>query len=260
MKIETVDEDRKSELDGGSARKAASKRALVVDDDPGVSLLIQEVLGSVDIDASAPVQGQQVGQSIEQQKFDVVLIGMQGTGEEGCEIAQKVRQSGLNRSTPIIMISGDQSPSALRRGFDAGATFFAYKPIDRAHLMRLIRVSQGAIEHEKRRFRRVPLKVKVRIKSAELEIFGETVDISLNGALVKVPQTIPVGSLVEIGLHLFAGAEPIVGLGTVVRVLQDNHLGLLLDRLSNSEIGRLQEYLLPRIYDLLPEKKDILKT
>ena len=38
-------------------------------------------------------------------------------------------------------------------------------------------------------------------------------------------------------------------LGSVVRVLSSTQMGILLDRFPVSEIGRLQEYLLPRITD-----------
>jgi len=255
MKIETVQEDRKKGRDGERKPKVAKKRALVVEDEPAVNALIQEVLGSVDIEPVAADERGQIGRRVTDEKFDVVVVGLRGPGKEGSEISRKVRESRLNHTTPIIMISGDQSPSALTQGFESGATFFAYKPIDRAHLMRLIRVSQGAIEHEKRRFRRIPLKARVRIKSSHAEVLGETVDISLNGALVKVPQTIPVGSLVEISLYLVAGTNPIVGLGSIVRILDADHVGILMDRLSTLDIGRLQEYLLPMIDDFSPGKK-----
>ena len=113
----------------------------------------------------------------------------------------------------------------------------------------LIRVTQGTIEHERRRFRRIPMQVKVRIKSANAELVGETIDISLNGALVRSAQTLPLGSLIEVSLYLLDGMKPVVGLGYVVRILSSTQMGLLLDRFPVSEIGRLQEYLIPRITD-----------
>src|SRR6267378_2946751 len=148
-----------------------------------------------------------------------------------------------------LLLSDDQSPGALSRGFEAGASFFAYKPIDKAHLKRLIHVTQRTIEHERRRFRRVPLRVKVRIKSDKAVLLGETIDISMNGALVSSPQTLPLGSLIEISLYPLGGSRPIVGLGSVARILNNTQMGLLLDRFPASEIVRLQEYLIPQIAD-----------
>ena len=70
-----------------------------------------------------------------------------------------------------------------------------------------------------------------------------------NGALVRSPHTLPLGALIEVSLYLLAGAQPVVGLGSVVRVLSSTQMGILLDRFPVSEIGRLQEFLLPRITD-----------
>ena len=132
---------------------------------------------------------------------------------------------------------------------EAGATFFVYKPIDRARLVNLIRATEGTIERERRRFRRVPVQIKVRLKSAKSEVVGETIDISLNGALVRFSPTLPVGSLMEVSLYLRNISRPVAGVGSVVRLLDNARMGILLNRFPMTEIGRLQEYLLPRISD-----------
>jgi DNA-binding response OmpR family regulator len=211
--------------------------------------LILEVLESAEIRAVIPAKSIEDEDHFNEEKFDVVLVGHCTPSVDGVELVRKIRKSGFNRMTPIILISDDQRPGALSRGFEAGASFFVYKPIDRAHLTRLILVTQGTIEHERRRFRRIPLQVKVRLKSAKAELVGETIDISLNGALVRSPHTLPLGSLIEVSLYLLDGTEPVVGLGTVMRILSGNQMGILLDRFPAAAIGRLQEYLLPRITD-----------
>jgi hypothetical protein len=111
--------------------------------------------------------------------------------------------------------------------------------------MRLIRVTQGTIEHEKRRFRRVPVQAKVRVKCGDRSVDGETIDISLNGTLVRASHTFPVGSPVEVSLYLLAGRPPVAGLGSIMRVVEGNQMGIQLDRMPAAESGRLQEYLLP---------------
>jgi DNA-binding response OmpR family regulator len=169
------------------AQKGPIRRALVVEPDPEMSALIEEVLGSIAIEVVIP------GKSIEidphfKEKFDVVLIGLGTFPENDVGLIREIRRSGFNQTTPIILISADQRPSALSLGFEAGATFFVYKPIDRVRLMNLIRATEGTIEHERRRFRRIPIQVKIRLKSAKSEVVGETIDVSLNGALVKSAQ------------------------------------------------------------------------
>lgn len=249
MKAEIDLKPANKEFNPAKGLKVMPRRALVVENEPAMCALIHEVLESAEIEAVSPAKSGENERHFHEEKFDVVLIGLCTPSDEAIELVRKIRKSGFNRLTPIIMMSDDQRPSALSEGFGAGASFFVYKPVDRAHLTRLILVTQGTIEHERRRFRRIPLQVKVRIKSDKDELLGETIDISLNGALVRSPHTLPLGSLIEVSLYLLAGAQPVVGLGSVVRVLSSTQMGILLDRFPVSEIGRLQEYLLPRITD-----------
>lgn len=249
MKIETEGETSVATQGRAKAITVVPRRALVVDDELHMRELIQEVLGGIDIQAVSLANEADAEPYFRGEKFDVILVGFRELESDGSELVRKIRNSDLNRISPIIMISGDQRPSALSRGFEAGATFFAYKPIDRPRLMHLIRATQGTIEREKRRFRRVAVQARVRIKSDKMDFEGETIDLSLNGALISAPHTVPVGSLVEFSLFLLAGAKPIVGLGTIVRILNNCQMGILIDRIPPAESGRLQEFLLPRISD-----------
>ena len=134
------------------------------------------------------------------------------------------RDSGINQRTPIILISDDQSPAAVSQAFAAGASFFLYKPIDRGRLLKLIRATQGAIEHERRRFRRVALRSRVHIGHEQQEWEGETIDVSLNGMLVKGPTSLTAGMTVRVNLYLSPEMKPIVGLGSVMRLLNGNEI------------------------------------
>jgi hypothetical protein len=118
-------------------------------------------------------------------------------------------------------------------------------------LAKLLRVTQGAIEQERRRFQRVPLRAKVRLKAAGAETEGETVDLSMNGTLVSASRVFPTGSIVEIALYLGANPKPVTGRGSVVRVVGLDRMGIQLDGLPLNESQRLQEYLLPQVDTLL---------
>jgi two-component system, chemotaxis family, chemotaxis protein CheY len=249
VKVETDRESAKRDPGGAKGPKVKQKRALVVEDEPAMCALIQDVLRSADIEVVTPAKSIETDLHFYEEQFDVIVIGLCAPSADGIELVRKIRKAGSNRMTPIILISDDQHPGALSRAFEAGASFFVYKPIDKGRLMSLIRAAQIASVSEKRRFRRVPVHVKVQLKSDKSEVVGETIDISPNGALIRVPHTLPLGSLVEVTLYLLDGTEPVVGLGTVVRILSNTQMGILLDRFPASEIGRLQEYLIPRIPD-----------
>jgi DNA-binding response OmpR family regulator len=226
-----------------------TRRALIVDDEPAMCELMKGVLSSTGLDSLTLTKSSDASGYLREEKFDVVLLDFAMPAPSGIDLAQQARGSGFNQKTPIIMISDDPRPSAVSEGFEAGASFFLYKPLDTSRLLRLIRVTQGAIEHEKRRFRRVPVRSKVRLSSELGDIDCETIDLSLNGMMVKAPRTVPTGSHVRVSLDMPNGAQPIVGNGSVMRMIGENQMGIQFNLLRTDESGRLQEFLLPLIIE-----------
>jgi len=226
-----------------------SRRALIVDDEPAVCRLIQSVLSSSGVDSLVLTKSADASAYLRDEKFDVVLLDFTMPAPSGPQLAQQARGSGYNQRTPIIMISDDQRPSAVSEGFSAGASFFLYKPIDVTRLQGLIRAARGAVEQEKRRFRRVQLRSEVRLTCEGTDMDCETVDLSLNGMLVNCPRTIAPGSPVRISLNIQGGGQPLLGSGVVARTVGDRQMGIQFNLLRADENGRLQELLLPLIIE-----------
>jgi DNA-binding response OmpR family regulator len=223
------------------------RRGLIVDDEPLVCQMIGKVLNSAGMDALALTRSTEAPNILEERKFDVVFLDLHMPSPDGIELARQMRNSRFNRTTPIILISDDQRPSALSIGFAAGASFFLYKPIDKDRLLKLVRATQGAMEHERRRTRRVPIQSKVRLKLGDEEFEGETVDVSMSGLLVRAPRVAPIGSALRMSLHLSQRMRPIAAAGSVVRILGGNQMGIQLDQLNLQDSDRLQEFLLHSI-------------
>jgi DNA-binding response OmpR family regulator len=223
------------------------RRGLIVDDEPLVCQMIGKVLNSAGMEALTLTKSAGAPEIIEEGKFDVVFLDLHMPYPDGIELARQMRNSRFNRMTPIILISDDQRASALSVGFAAGATFFLYKPIDKDRLLKLVRATQGAMDHEQRRTRRVPIQSKVRLKFGEEEFEGETVDVSMSGLLVRAPRVAPIGSALRMSLHLSQRMRPIVTAGSVVRILGGNRMGIQLDQLTLSDSEKWQEFLLHSI-------------
>jgi CheY-like chemotaxis protein len=224
------------------------RRALIVDDEERVCDFISGVLSANGLEAMTLTSSAKALTYLRTEKFSAAIIDLQMPAPDGLELTRIARDSGLNQKTPIIVVSDDQSPAAVSRAFSAGASFFLYKPIDKTRLLKLISATQGAIEHERRRFRRVALRSRVLLALDHLEWTGETLDVSLDGMLVAGPASLPTGSIVQVRLYLSPEMKPIVGLGSVVRVLGDGQMGIQLNRFTLTESERLQEYLLPLIF------------
>ena len=223
------------------------KTALIVDKEAKTRELIEKVLTSAGIGALSLEEGSDASPILRKKKFELAFLDYGATSADGLALAQQMRDSSCNRTTPIILLSNDQRPKAMTKGFEAGASFFLYKPIDHDRLRRLVRTTESIMEHEIRRTRRVALRSKLLLRYRGQEIEGETIDVSMQGLLVKAHRLIPVGSSVEFSLDLNPAMRPIVGTCSVVRVFGENQMGVHLGRLSLAESQRLQEFLLPLV-------------
>jgi len=219
------------------------KSALLVDSEPPICELLQDILKSEGMEAVTLASGAEAADYAHAQKFDVVFVDSSSPVSDGIELTRKIRGSGYNRRTPIVMITTPKYAGFLTEGFEAGASFLVYKPIDRIRLLRLVRVMQGAVENDIRRFRRVAVEVTALIKSGDDEVEAATIDLSLNGALLRAQRIFPRGSPVKINLFL-APIQPVVGHGLVMRTVSDNQMGIQFDGLSMGESTRLQDFLL----------------
>ena len=221
------------------------KRAIIVDDELATCELIEKVLTSAGIESLTVTKSEEAPEILRHGRFAVAFLDYHMDFPDGRVLARQMRASGSNRRTPIVMISDDPRPAAVSEGFEAGASFFLYKPVDKERLQRLVRATQASIENGLRRTRRVELKSKVSIKFRGQEIEGETINVSLEGMLIRTPRMLPMGSSVDVSLRLSHGMEPVVGVGSVVRLNGHEQMGIHLGRLTLEESQRLQECLLP---------------
>src|SRR6266478_6501939 len=200
--------------EGQNPEDSMQRRGLVVDDEQVVCELIGKVLNSAGMEALTLTRSSEAPEILEEGKFDMVFLDLHMASPDGIDLARQMRNSRFNRMTPIVLLSDDHRPSAMSVGFEAGASFFLYKPIDKDRLLKLIRATQGPAEQERRRTRRIAIQSKVRLRYRADELEGETVDVSLSGVLVKAHRTFPIGAPVNVAMQLSPRARPIVGVGS----------------------------------------------
>jgi CheY-like chemotaxis protein len=219
----------------------------VVDDDPAACELMHEILTNAEMDCLTMTDSRQAAARLVHEKFDAIFLDERMPGLEGVELARLVRATGLNRSTPIVMITGEEDRKLLARAFEAGVNFFLFKPIDRHRILRLIRVSEDSIEREARRFNRVKVQCNVAIECGSKHVTGTTLDISLGGLLVRAAYALPVGSNVTVKLETRSGQPPLRLGARVVRVAGEDCMGLQIENSGSEDHRALQEFLLPLV-------------
>jgi DNA-binding response OmpR family regulator len=224
-----------------------NRRVLVVDDAPEICELVEAVLTAAGMEVLCATDSQQAAAHLAREKFDAVFLDVRMPSLDGIELAGRARASGFNQRTPIVMITGDADPATQARAFKVGANFFLYKPLDRRRLMRIMRVTQGSIQQERRRFHRVNVRCKAVIESKTARLEGATLDMSLNGVLVQAGNAFPVGTPVDVTLQLKPGLPAVRASGRIVRLVGDDCMGVELTNVGLTESERLQEFLLPLI-------------
>ena len=225
------------------------RRVLIIDDEKENCELIERVVGYLGMEALTLQSSAQAVDLLERNKFDLVILDFHMASPDGVELARQVRQMRSNRTTPVILVSDDQRPSAVSIGFEAGASFILYKPLDKERLLKTLRATQSTVDRERRRTRRIPVQHRVQLRAGAVDVESETINVSLSGMLVRAQRMLPLGSRVEMSLHLGGGMKPIAGRGSIVRVAGANQMGIQMDALAATESERLEEFLLP----LVPE-------
>jgi two-component system chemotaxis response regulator CheY len=243
----------------GNKETLVASGILVVDDDPLICELIRDVLESAEIKSHTTSDSQQASILIREEKFDAVFLDVNMPAPDGIALARQVRASALNRTTPIVMITGESDRDLLSRVFEAGATFLLFKPIDRHRLLRLIRVSEDVIQRESRQFQRVKVTCKVSMQMDQERSVGHTLDMSLNGAMVFADKTFPVGSLIRVELELAHGKDSLSGAARVVRVVGADCMGIQFENVPLDQARKMQEFLLPLILAIETEVKTTVR-
>jgi CheY-like chemotaxis protein len=222
-------------------------RILVVDDDPVICELIQEVLSSAEMESLSLTNSSQAAAHLSREKFGAVFLDVRMPSPNGIELTQQIRTGGLNRTTPIVIVTGDEDRAVLARAFQAGASFFLFKPVDRHCILRLIRITGDSIQREARRFQRVRIRCQVSLEAGQERLSGWTLDLSLGGFFVQASRALSVGATARVSVELNPGTPPLCVTARVVRAPGDNCMGLQIENAGPHETNRLQEFLVPLI-------------
>jgi len=222
-------------------------RVLIVDADKASCEVIQNAMTASNVEGIMETSSSRAAEFLRTEKYDALFFELQLPAPDGLQLAKMARTSGMNRRTPIIMVTGETRRDAMSRAFEAGANFFLFKPFDRGRLMRVLRAAHAPIEQERRKFQRVEVALHAVLVAGNDKIEGTTVDLSLKGMLVEAKHALPVGSQLKFKLDLTSGHKGVSGSGKIVRLAGPLRMGIEFDSVTGEDADRLQAFLLPLI-------------
>jgi CheY-like chemotaxis protein len=105
----------------------ATRKVLVVDDDPVVSKSFDRVLSSKGYAVITAKSGEEALRKLNEENYDLVYTDIRMPGMSGLEVAEKVKAR--RPWTPVVIITGYGSEEAESRAKAAGVSSFMHKPL-----------------------------------------------------------------------------------------------------------------------------------
>lgn len=161
-------------------------KLLVVEDDPASLELMTEVFISLKADVRPVSDSEEAARRVNREKFDGIFLDLEMPKLNGLDLARGIRKSSWNKSTPIIIVTGQDERETMQGAFAVGATFFLQKPVDRQKLNKLFRTVRGGMLENRRRCTRVPLQTDVTGTVGSRTMSGVSWNLSQGGIQVDM--------------------------------------------------------------------------
>lgn len=118
---------------------AATRRVLLVDDEPDVARGLARLLERAGFEVVAVTAVVDALRAIDQREFDTVVSDINMPGQNGIELLRNIRRKDLD--LPVLLITGAPSLETAVRAVDLGAMKYLSKPIDPDELVATVRRS-----------------------------------------------------------------------------------------------------------------------
>lgn len=117
-------------------RTAVRPVAIIADDEETGRMLLAESVEQVGLAPLAYDNGKEALDAALSYGAAIVLLDVEMPGLDGYAVCRRLRGDPRFTTTPIVMVTGHEDPTAISLAFDAGATDFVAKPVNWALLPR----------------------------------------------------------------------------------------------------------------------------
>jgi DNA-binding response OmpR family regulator len=118
-------------------REVRVPKILVIDDDPAVRQLVEDVLELEGFQVQTAEDGFAGLRAIDASMPDCVVLDIMMPGLDGHAVLQRIR-SGPTRSLPVVMLTAAADDSQAWRAWTEGVDYFLAKPFEPEELLRYL--------------------------------------------------------------------------------------------------------------------------
>ena len=111
-----------------TANNAEGEKILIVDDDPGLSSLLERFFTSKGYRARAVPNVEQMDRLLAREVFNLVVLDLMLPGEDGLSACRRLRAA--NNNIPIIMLTAKGDELSRIKGLELGADDYLAKPFN----------------------------------------------------------------------------------------------------------------------------------
>ncbi|GGU49959.1 DNA-binding response regulator [Pseudomonas laurentiana] len=111
-----------------TAQTAEGEKILIVDDDPGLSSLLERFFTSKGFRARAVPNVEQMDRLLAREVFNLVVLDLMLPGEDGLSACRRLRAA--NNQIPIIMLTAKGDELSRIKGLELGADDYLAKPFN----------------------------------------------------------------------------------------------------------------------------------
>ncbi|MFS0825372.1 osmolarity response regulator transcription factor OmpR [Pseudomonas phoenicis] len=112
----------------GTANNVEGEKILIVDDDPGLSSLLERFFTSKGYRVRAVPNVEQMDRLLAREVFNLVVLDLMLPGEDGLSACRRLRAS--NNQIPIIMLTAKGDELSRIKGLELGADDYLAKPFN----------------------------------------------------------------------------------------------------------------------------------
>ncbi len=121
----------------------ARKKILVVDDDPGILVMLHLMLRLEGYEAIVCEDALSVIEMMTREAPDLVLLDAMMPHLDGIQVLDLIRAQGLPNSPPVLLFTGNADDNYIQKAMQAGASGLLAKPFVKEELLERLHAFLG---------------------------------------------------------------------------------------------------------------------